>query len=67
MRRVRKMTQQQLSDATGINRSSLGLIEVSRRGISLGEAALICEALDVELGAMISAEPLTLTIRTQVD
>ena len=67
MRKLRKMTQQQLADVVGLPRPSLGMIEVGKRSVTLSEAVALCEALDVDLAAMISAEPLTLTILTQVD
>ncbi len=67
MRGVRQMTQQQLADAAGLPRASLGMIEIGRRGVGLGEAVELCKVLDVPLADMISIEPLTLTIRTQVD
>jgi DNA-binding Xre family transcriptional regulator len=67
MRKVRQMTQQQLADTAGLTRRAVALIEVSQRGIGLGEAAALCRALDVPLADMIAADPLVLITRTQVD
>lgn len=66
LRQHRKMTQQQLADATGMNRSAVWAVETGRRYIRLGEAVAICAALSVDLGALVAEEPLVLVTSTEV-
>lgn len=67
IRTFRGMTQQALADAAGMQRASLGMVEIGRRGVRLGEAAALCDALDVPLADALAAGPLRLTVETRID
>lgn len=54
------MTQQQLADAIGIRRAAVSAIECGSRNLRLGEAIALCDALGVDLGAVVSVQPLVL-------
>jgi transcriptional regulator with XRE-family HTH domain len=60
LRRYREMTQQQLATASGLSRIAIASIENCTRYIKLGEAVTLSAALGVELGDLVSAEPLVL-------
>lgn len=60
------MSQRQLADACGVHRMTISAIECGRRSIKLGEAVAISAALGVELGPLVSAEPLVLHVHTEV-
>lgn len=60
VRRFRQMTQQQLSDATGMRRIAITEVESHRRHLRLGEAIALCAALGVPLADVVSDGPLTL-------
>lgn len=60
VRRYRQMTQQQLSEATGMRKFAIAEVEGHRRHLRLGEAIALCEALGVSLGDVVSEGPLTL-------
>lgn len=64
LRRYRDMSQQALADAAGMPRFALQAVEVGQRNLRLGEAIALCTALGVELGAVVSGQPLVL--RTEV-
>lgn len=59
-RRYRQMTQQQLSDVTGMPKFAICEAEGHRRHLRLGEAIRLCNALGVDLGDVVSEGPLTL-------
>lgn len=67
IRGVRKMTQQQLADACGVHRAVIAGIEGGSRGIRLGEAVRICDALLVSLAEMVDAKPLSVHINVPID
>jgi DNA-binding XRE family transcriptional regulator len=60
LRRYREMSQQRLADAAGMPRFALQAVEAGNRNLRLGEAIALCEALGVELGAVVSDQPLVL-------
>ncbi len=60
VRRYRQMSQQQLSEATGMPRFAIAEVEGHRRHLRLGEAIALCAALGVALGDVVSDGPLTL-------
>lgn len=60
VRQYREMTQQQLADQVGMRRAAVSAVECGDRNLRLGEAAAICDALGVDLGAVVSEQPLVL-------
>lgn len=60
VRRFRHMTQQKLSEATGMRRIAITEVEAHRRHLRVGEALALCNALGVSLGDVVSEGPLTL-------
>lgn len=62
LRRTREMTQQQLATASGLSRIAIASIENGTRYIKLGEAVILSAVLGVELGDLVSAEPLVLQV-----
>jgi transcriptional regulator with XRE-family HTH domain len=66
LRKIRKMSQRQLAEACGMHRMAINAIEAGSRSIKLTEAAAIAEALGVELGPLVSDEPLVLHVHTEV-
>lgn len=67
VRRVRQMTQQQLAEAIGIHQAAMSGIEAGKRYMRLGEAIAACAALGVDLGEVVSEEPLTLRTEVQFE
>jgi DNA-binding XRE family transcriptional regulator len=67
VRKLRDMTQEQLAAMCGLGRHVIAAIETGVRGIRLGEAVDLCAALDVDLAAMVSAEPMALRFETPID
>ena len=58
-REERGLTLDGLASAAGLHRTSLGLIERGRRGMTVGVAARLCWALDLSLAeavALVEAE-----------
>lgn len=49
MRKTRKLSQEQLSVLTKIDQSDISKMERGERGISLKQAAVLADALDVSL------------------
>lgn len=61
------MSQRQLAEACGMTRDAITAIESGRRPIRLDEAIAICDALDVELGALVSTAPLVVHVAIPID
>jgi UDP-N-acetylglucosamine 1-carboxyvinyltransferase len=66
LREHRKLTQTQLADACGMTRQAISSIELGKRAFRLGEAVAIAEALEIDLGRLVSADPLVLHVHTEV-
>jgi transcriptional regulator with XRE-family HTH domain len=67
VRDARGMSQREVAAAAGMHRTALGSVEHGRRGIQLGEAALLCEALGVPLADMLSSDPLVLRVDVAIE
>lgn len=65
VRRHLDITQQQLADTVGMTRDAVSSIERGRRYFRLGEAAAICQALGVDLSALVAEAPLVLETRSE--
>lgn len=62
VRRARDMTQEELATAVGLGRYAIVAVEAGGRRIRLSEAYAIAAALGVTLDAMVSNDPVTITI-----
>jgi transcriptional regulator with XRE-family HTH domain len=58
VRRALRMSQQELADRVGMNRSALSELERGHRSARLGEAAAIAEVLGVDLPALLDDKPI---------
>lgn len=67
VRRMRQMTQLQLAQAIGVHQAAMSAIESGKRYLRLGEAIAACAALGVDLGQVVSEEPLTLRTEVQFE
>lgn len=67
VRTARGMSQQELADGAELIRQVVSKIETGRQGVGLDDAVAICTALDVSLEAMLSAEPMKLTVIVPID
>lgn len=67
VRNARGMSQQELADAAGLVRQVISKIETGRQGVGLDDAVAICAALGISLEAMLSAEPMKLTVNVPID
>jgi len=61
------MTQKQLAEQVGIHQAAMSAIEAGKRYMRLGEAIAACTALGVDLGDVVSDEPLTLRTEVQFE
>lgn len=48
LRKLRKMTQQELADKIGVSQVQIGRLENGDRGLSINDLPIIAKALDVE-------------------
>lgn len=53
----RRMTQQELADASGLSRSAVSKLEEGRRGVGLDDAAALCRAFGVSLVVLLHGAP----------
>jgi transcriptional regulator with XRE-family HTH domain len=67
LRKFREMSQRQLAEACGMTRDAITAIESGRRAIKLAEAIAISAALGIELGALVSPEPLVVHVAIPID
>lgn len=58
VRTARGLSAQALATAAGMSRDTVASLETRRSDVALSQALALCRALDVDLGAMLSPEPL---------
>lgn len=58
-REERGLTLEALAAAAGVHRTSLGLIERGKRGMTIGVAARLCWALDLSLAEVVASRGMT--------
>ncbi len=54
MRRDRGLSLEQLAEAAGLHRTSLGLVERGKRGLSVASATRLAHALDLRLSELVA-------------
>ena len=56
VRKLRKMTQQELADKVGLSQTQIGRLETSERGLDIEVLPVIAKALDVEPWELLPVE-----------
>lgn len=64
LRQHQKLSQRQLSAASGLAKDIIWRLEAGQRHLKIDEAAALCRALDVDLSEVIADAPLVLRTET---